>query len=298
MKRILFVGASGYGNVGDDAYVMLYRRNLGGHKIMVCNSDLPSALPDCDLVIIGGGGLLHVAHEHLDKMTWYLRQAETRGIPYGFSSVGFQYDPRVLGVSWQTEKVAVWQPWLAKAKFITVRSPKDREKMESFGAVSEYFPDLCYLMRDLIPSDLVCDPKRLVLIPGAGVFRYDANATSMPALQEACIQRFVAGWQLVGGNLQVVRMGAPVDTVIHLKRLRALYKNVPVYEAGDPKECLRLIAGAGQVLSGRYHGMLFARCAGVPCWTAPLAPWKIMSEDAHVDPGAAVGHLETIRKHL
>ena len=302
MKRVIIVGASGYGNVGDDSYAFLYRTELSHYDVLIYNSDLPEELPPHDLLVIGGGGLLHTQPGHFEKMTWYLNNARQKGIPTGFSSVGFQYDPKTLGVDWKLQAAECWKPFLEQAKFVTVRSPNDLQRAAELGIRAQYFPDLCYLMRRHIPKNLPCNHKVLVIVPGAGVFRYDPNAQSLMGLQESCTQRYVRGWLDAGGRLEVVRMGAPNDTVIHLKRLRHLYKGVPVYDEGNPKECLRRIAGAGQVISGRYHGMIFARCAGVPCYTVPLAPYKIVSEPPADTPDnmmrGAAHHLEVLRNYL
>ena len=298
MKKVLIVGASGYGNVGDDSYAMLYREELKDCEVQIRNSDLPASFPPCDLMVIGGGGLLHTQSEHFEKMSWYLRFAHQNKVPFGFSSAGFQYDPKVLGVSWVVQPSECWQPWLQLAKFVTVRSPADVQRARELGVKAQFFPDLCYLMKRHIPKELHRDCKVLVIVPGAGVFRYEPDARAVIGVQELCTRRFVQGWLDSGGRLQAVRMGAAADTVIHLKRLRAAYKDIEVYEGGDPKVCMRHIAAAAQVVSGRYHGMIFARCAGVPCWTMPLAPYKIVSEPAIADPSAAIKHIQVLRRFL
>jgi hypothetical protein len=58
--KIAFVGASGYGNVGDDTYPLVFAQQLPEHELVIYNSDLPTALPDdLALLVLGGGGILY-----------------------------------------------------------------------------------------------------------------------------------------------------------------------------------------------------------------------------------------------
>ena len=111
-KRILIAGASGYGNIGDDTYREVFKHHFGEkYDLLFCNSDLPGQqhpkFPECDAVVLGGGGLLYAFPDHFDKMVWYLKGAMRCKIPYALISVGYQFKPLGSG-KWITKPVEKW----------------------------------------------------------------------------------------------------------------------------------------------------------------------------------------------
>ncbi len=56
---INIVGASGYGNMGDEIYPLLFKKYLPEYTLVIKNSDAPRCLTDdCQFLVLGGGGLL------------------------------------------------------------------------------------------------------------------------------------------------------------------------------------------------------------------------------------------------
>ena len=99
--KIAWVGASGYGNVGDDTYPLVFAQQWPEHEWVIYNSDLPAALPeDLTLLVLGGGGILYnnpkegqadAESPHFRAMKFYMDAAIARGIPWGILSCGFQF---------------------------------------------------------------------------------------------------------------------------------------------------------------------------------------------------------------
>jgi exopolysaccharide biosynthesis predicted pyruvyltransferase EpsI len=58
------------------------------------------------------------------------------------------------------------------------------------------------------------------------------------------------------------------------------------------------IARSRFVITGRYHGMIFARIHRVPFITPVDSPYKIRMENLETDMSAAAGHFEVLRQFL
>lgn len=309
MKKVLIVGASGYGNIGDDTYRRIFQHHYGKkYDLQFCNSDLPGAVhpafPKCDAVILGGGGLLYAFPDHFDKMTWYLKGALRAKVPFAMISVGYQFKP--LGsANWITEPVKKWAPYVREASLITVRSQSDLQFTQHLGKEDNafYFPDLCYSF-----ADFACcprpekDPKRQIcIIPGAGLFQPMKQASQYVWTQQHYTLGLCRLLQELGyTGFRAVRMGAGSDDNPKVALIREFLNDphIPAVAGNDPVECLRTIAAASVVISGRYHGMVFARSVGVPVITMPAAPYKIWTEDKQLDPKQAVGHLHKLNAFL
>ncbi|WP_075089868.1 hypothetical protein [Verrucomicrobium spinosum] len=99
--KIAFVGASGYGNVGDDTYPLVFQEQFRGAELLFFNSDLPAEMPsDLDLVVLGGGGIIYnsATHDespspHFRCMQFYMDHAIASGTPWGFLSCGSSSAP-------------------------------------------------------------------------------------------------------------------------------------------------------------------------------------------------------------
>src|SRR6186713_605041 len=159
--KLAFIGASGYGNTGDDTYPLVLREQLAEHELIFHNSDLPAELPsDLDAVILGGGGLVYnsgvtpasAESHHFQCMRHYMHWAKQRGIPWGFLSCGVQLRREHEGHV--SEVLAPWIPWLREARFITLRSKACVDvvaKITGRGDIHQ-FPDLAYLFRPPSPK--------------------------------------------------------------------------------------------------------------------------------------------------
>lgn len=296
--KIAFVGASGYGNVGDDTYPLVFREHLPDHELIFFNSDLPEKIPEgIGLLIIGGGGVVHnaglesgqVESPHFIAMRHYLAWARENRVPWGFLSCGIQFSAEADGGSFDTAELQVWAPWLRDAAFITMRSPFCARIASLLGARDDarFFPDAAYLLaRGVTRAEAVPGTRQFTIVPAGSVH-----------VRHAFIQHMIApydrapGWRMVWLN-----MGAPVDAGDHFTAALSRYPGSTIVERPSPREALSCIAASDFVLTGRYHGMVFARACSVPFYVHTVAPSKIKHEDYTVDPALAIGHIDTVRE--
>lgn len=292
--KIALVGASGYGNVGDDTYPLVFREQLAEHEIIVFNSDLPGALPsDVRLLVLGGGGLLYnslmqppeAESPHFCQMKFYLERARASGVPWGFSSCGFQFEGD-QGPG-NTRALQPWAPWLREARFITLRSPACQRIAAELAERQDarFFPDAACLYAPHVRAGS-SRVKTLTIVP-AGVVKPAAPAIAHLIKPYLGMKNWLVAW---------MNMGAPRDGERHMAAARELHPGHALIPATTPRDAFRQIAASSLVITGRYHGMVFARACGVPFITLPGAPYKIEQEDFTADPAAARGHFDTLRR--
>ncbi|MDB6003028.1 MAG: hypothetical protein JWR15_15 [Prosthecobacter sp.] len=293
--KIAFVGASGYGNVGDDTYPLVFAQQLWEHEVLSYNSDLPDSLPeDLGMVVIGGGGVLHnVGAEpeggespHFGRMRFYMNAAMERGIPWGFLSCGFQF--QVQRDAAYAQALRPWVPYLQQASFITLRSRECvRIACEISGrADAVYFPDAAYLYH---PGGAITDrvPDRVTLVP-AGLVNP----------RNALINHYLRQFAASGTPVAWLGMGAPVDDGWMLEEAAQRFPESTIIAAGDPGTAFREIAASRLVITGRYHGMIFARTSRVPFITPVDVPYKMRHEDYAVPRTSAAGHFDVLRRFV
>lgn len=293
--KIAFVGASGYGNVGDDTYPLVFAQELQGHELLFCNSDLPPSLPDdLGLLVIGGGGVLHnvgadpedAESPHFRCMQFYMDAAISRGIPWGFLSCGFQFQVH------RDEAYAValkpWVPYLRQARFITLRSPACvRIAQEISGREDAAFhPDAAYLYR----------PKF------EGAAQQNDSVTIIPAglvnPRNTLMNHYLRQFAAAGTPVTWLSMGAAVDDGEMLQETARRFPTAQIIAPSHPREAFEHIARSRFVITGRYHGMIFARTSRVPFITPVDVPYKLRSEDAGVPMTDAAGHFELLRRFI
>lgn len=293
--KIAFVGASGYGNVGDDTYPLVFAQQLPGHELLFHNSDLPASFPDdIGLLVLGGGGLLYNNPQdrpegsespHFKCMKFYMDAAIKRGIPWGIVSCGFQFragQEEICEVALQP-----WVPYLRQAAFITVRSPNCRRIANELGGREDaaFFPDAAYLFSagvDAAPASGV-----VTIVPAGAI-----NARC-PQMQHYMRQFAASGVPTVW-----MSMGAPVDDDQHLEDVARRFPEAEIVARPGPHEACRRIMASRFVITGRYHGMVFARTGGVPYITAMQAPYKLMQEHHATPIAGAAGHFTVLRDFI
>ena len=286
--RIVVVGASGYGNVGDDTYPIVLQEQLPDHELLFFNSTRPERFPDdVSLVVLGGGGLIFQSDQpylraHLSYMTWYLDEAKQRGIPWGFVSCGLQLTR--LNGAYDLRPLDDWAPLLAAASFITVRSRTCARLInELIGQdKARFFPDLAYLFQPECQKTTSTE-KLLGLIPAGGVTPTNETIRSL-------IDPFLA----VGFDMYVMNMGAPADGRIHIERAADVYPAAERIPWARPHDAFRRIRQSSYVVTGRYHGMVFAQTSGIPFFRSMRAQYKLVEEDIFVDRTTAAGHITTL----
>ncbi|RBP39700.1 polysaccharide pyruvyl transferase [Roseimicrobium gellanilyticum] len=295
--KIAFVGASGYGNVGDNTYPLIYSRHLSEHELLIYNSDLPEEMPaDLDLVVMGGGGILYnnpkgedpsAPSPHFAKMEHYMKWAIGAGVPYGFSSCGFQFRPdHEAGFR---DSLKPWVPYFEQADFITLRSPKCVSLMRDLVGrdIARWYPDTGYLMPGLVDETPAQGSGGLTIVVAGRVSPSDPMS-----------KRFVEFFSSMKYETTWLSMGARVDDEAQLSFARRRYPGTKVMESLTPHEAYLQIARSKLVLTGRFHGMVFARVSGVPFYYPEVVPYKLQAEDLSVPPSHAMGHITVIREAL
>lgn len=291
--KIAFVGASGYGNVGDDTYPLVFAQQLPEHELVIYNSDLPAALPDdLALLVLGGGGILYnnpkegaadAESPHFRAMKFYLDAAIARGIPWGILSCGFQF--QINREAEYATALRPWVPYLKQAAFITLRSPNCvRIAQEISGRDdAQFFPDAAYLYQPKVEAD----QQAVTLVPAGLV-----NA------RNTLINHYMRQFAASGTPTRWLGMGAPVDDDKLLAEVAERFPQSQIIARPGPQAAFETIARSRFVITGRYHGMIFARVSRVPFITPVDSPYKIRMEDLNADISTAAGHFEVLRRFL
>jgi polysaccharide pyruvyl transferase WcaK-like protein len=145
----------------------------------------------------------------------------------------------------------------------------------------KFFPDAAYLLK----AGTTEQTHTVAIIPAGVVNAHDLF-----------IQHFLRLFDSVNLGQVWISMGSEFDDGKHMADAVKLNPRATLVRRPSPREALDRIASAKFVLSGRYHGMVFARSSGVPFFTPQDAPYKILGEDLHADPAAATGHIEALRE--
>jgi hypothetical protein len=294
--KIAFVGASGYGNVGDDTYPLVFAQQLPEHELVIYNSDLPKSLPeDLDMLVMGGGGIVYNHGEksaeatespHFRCMKFYMDEAIRRRIPWGFLSCGFQF--QFNGEESDVSRLQPWAPYLRQAHFITLRSPRCvRIAQELSGREDVVFaPDAAYLYRHETATS-VDDMRSITLVPAGLV-----NA------RNALINHYLRQFAASGMSVTWLGMGAPADNDKLLAEAAESFPQAQIIATPGPKVAFETIARSRFVITGRYHGMVFARTSHVPFITPVDAPYKIRMENLDECISSAETHFEVLRRYI
>ncbi len=294
--KIAVVGASGYGNVGDNTYPVVLSRHLPEHELIFFNSDIPPRMPfGLGLVVLGGGGLLYNNPEgpdlsepspHFCQMRFYMDWAMSRRVPWGIFSCGFQF--RRGTEERPAEVLAPWAPYLRQARFITLRSHACvRTARELSGREDiQFHPDAGYLLRPLEPP---LPPER--------------NMLTIVMAGQACpgdlfTERMIRNCKSMGYEIVWMSMGSPADDAYNLDVIRRDHPGERIIEQPTPDEAFAQLARSRMVITGRYHGMIFARSSGVPFWFPEDVPYKLLQEDFRAAPELALGHIRTLRQTI
>lgn len=294
--KIAFVGASGYGNVGDDTYPLVFTQQLPEHELVIYNSDLPKSLPeDLDMLVMGGGGIVYnhgkesdeaMESPHFRCMKFYMDEAIQRRIPWGFISCGFQF--QFNGEENDLSRLRPWAPYLQQAHFVTLRSPRCVCIAQELSGREDvvFAPDAAYLYRPEIATS-VDDMRSITLVPAGLV-----NA------RNALINHYLGQFAASGMSVTWLGMGAPADDHELLTEAAKRLPQSQIIASPGPQVAFETIARSRFVITGRYHGMVFARTSRVPFITPVDAPYKIRMENLEESISAAATHFEVLRRYL
>lgn len=286
--KIAIVGASGYGNMGDDTYPLVFREYFPDHELLFFNSDLPTSLPDdLAMLVMGGGGLIYNSPRlpaHFRYMQFYMDAARERRIPWGFTGCGLQLRPESDG--YDIPALEPWIEYLREADFLTVRSARCVQIISELTGHERavYYPDMGYLF-DPIDARTQARQNRVTLVP-AGNMNTNNKA----------VRHLIEPFLSVGYELVIMGMGADCDDNIHLDRAREAYPAAEIIRPGQPVVALTAIAQSRYVITGRYHGMVFSRLAGVPFYVPADGSYKVREENLHSDTTDAIGHIRVLQE--
>lgn len=289
-KRVALIGAWGYGNVGDDAYPLVWRRYFPDVEFILLNSDIPTSIPSADLYLFGGGGIVFDnGTAHFEYMATYVTHAKKVGKPYGFLSVGVQARVNLTdNMSWYLdEALARWAPLLVDAALVTVRDTTSLLEMQKRGVSVEWFPDLCYLSEGLRESL----DHLITIIPGPGV-----------AMEFIDFREKLEAYMVEFPSLPLVVMNTGAEESDYMvDEVTRTYPSMASFKARHttPQMAQNVIRCSQYVFTGRYHGLIFARAAHKNFWKPRVvSPLKMIAEDTQSDMTLAYGHVAALSAFL
>jgi polysaccharide pyruvyl transferase WcaK-like protein len=281
--NIAFVGASGYGNIGDETYPIVFRKYIKEHNLVFLNSDIKEdSMEDVDLLVMGGGGILYCNEtHHFQYMQWYMDKAMAKNIPICFISCGIQ---RFNGY---TKFLKLWKPYFDYASVITMRSRCGAELIKSATQNKRvyYYPDLCYLFKT--DSKIERDPEHVIIIP----------ARSMVATKEGVADK-ISSWEET--RYSILNFGSKIDDKVTLKKIKGFTDvlcNCEVHDHLTPEENYDIIKSANGMLTGRYHGIVFAISSGMPRFSVHYIKegFKFENEDKFQVVSCAKNHIDVLK---
>lgn len=288
--KILFCGATGYGNVGDEAYKLIFQEHLKGHELYF-NSPYPDLdmVDMCDFLVVGGGGLIY-GHtpEHFKYFQMYMDRAIETGKPYAFISVGCQVlipylkmlkkldDTRIISA-----EIECWKPYFDRASVITVRAKYGCDAIKRLTNTPVFvYPDLVYLLK---PVDYHLTPpiKNLIIID-------DTVLENIKEFKE----------YLNEPRTYVVTFSPENnDTLFKFRGEITPHTNLYDRKNLSPQEALRLVVDSENVITCRYHGLVMANSYDKPVKVV-ACNLKTYSEVKPQNKLDAIGHINKLKEVL
>lgn len=283
--KILFTGASGYGNLGDDMYKIVFSEQL--KKLLpearcIFDSPYPDTrmIQSCDLVVIGGGGLIYNnGTQHFQYMSMYLESAIKNKVPIAFASCGVQFADYKHGITKpkdMKENLSVWKKYFDRAEFISVRSEFCKEAIQNVTENKNVFyaPDLGYL---LSAEDYSISMKNSVLfLPTAS----SVNGQNY--------KRYYSKFVSLKDNIYFAAMSRDDYSVVENQaKSISTYENYGARKFLSPREICAMIRDAKIVVTSRYHGLIFGRAMG-----------KIVGKDLFITDGRYKSLVEDVNSDI
>lgn len=302
--RILFAGASGFGNLGDDAYRLAFDELINPHHELRFDSPYPDpkAVEWCDVLVIGGGGLVYCNNTaHFEYMSQYLGRAKELGKPWCFSSVGVQLvgaDLTREQCMEQATQIEPWAPWLEGAQLLTVRSGLDRALIERVAPLAHpvVFPDICYAIkprsqrargnRKLRGRLRLVSDRAYVAIPTKSSMQTGAFHALYEAAQEDDAPFYVVAMARVDE-----------DAVSDLRESLELQQGLHTFTNLSAENLIHgVLPYAQRVVTGRFHGKVLATAAGVSEIRSVDRRIKSRFEDEWHDPVSGWRHAAMLNR--
>lgn len=261
-KKILFCGASGYGNIGDDSYRQLFSEYLSNDFELYFDSPYPNTnyIPEMDIVVIGGGGVIYCNQTaHFEYMKLYMDAAIKYKKPLCFLSCGVQLTGFKKEKFTNNEEIVYhgklqlkpWESYFKVAKLLTVRSELDAKIIKSVCPEANvfYLPDLVHLIKPT-PYHLI-EKDAWVFIPTpSGHNLLDMQRYFLEAKQKK-IRAYTVCFS--AEDLRTVEiMGTELNSAGHF----AYRVNL------NPNEAAGILRDASKIITNRYHGAIVARAVG------------------------------------
>ncbi len=316
-NKVLIISCYGYGNMGDNMYAEVFTKYLSDcevvkisdHSIFVnSNKEILRKAPlnnyPFDFLIIGGGGLI-TSKKLKDSlnMPYYINDAKKRNKPLFIVSCGIQGPI----TNFKTD-FAPWKDAMNYAKFITVRSKKDKELLSKIVETSKvhYFRDLGYIFphtlgtidkkssktTTLIIAGPVHDnndiikkavSKKNVIIMNIGSLKDDDNNKRMLKMDfkntTNVVKYYGAGKSPEFTNDELLMIGQ--NEMEHILKTNSDLNGVNPSDLTLSK-VINIIINSEIVYTGRYHGMIFSRSLGIPYDTLGMDTNKIKWEESMV----------------
>ena len=265
-KKILIVGASGYGNLGDDGYKYLFDKYLSKEFEVYFNSPYPDLklVDECDYLVVGGGGLIYSNPKtaHFQYMQLYMDRAIQQGKPFSFISCGVQptkvtvKQNHTIMIQEIAKEIAQWKPYIKNADIITVRSLTDKKVILALepNARVKCAPDLCYLLK---PVDYHLTASNSAIFILTKVSKR-LNRKLFDMYWTTLAKKYNDNRYVVAFARDDEDITAWMSQEINPNGNAGQRINV------TPTEAVSILKDAKEVVTARYHGRVFARCAGVP----------------------------------
>ncbi|WP_374675007.1 polysaccharide pyruvyl transferase family protein [Ideonella sp.] len=270
--RVLVVGASGMGNVGDDqlSFVlaeMLRRRAKA--RVWWSHSDVaPGHLSRFDAVVVGGGGLVYASRDgrnETQNLANYLKfgpMCEAAGLPVALIGVSDQDHAGGIFRDAVTEEFA--RTCLARFGPSTTRDPASAELLQRLGLAQVWTgPDLLFAwvqrarkaVRPTLPQ-----PVRVAL--AGELFGSPALAA---ALQDPTGPLAAA---VAGRSVDLLMLSD--DDVVHARRASPLLERMSATPSVQDlrglafEPLVHAVSSYGGLVTTRFHGLVMAMLCGVP----------------------------------
>lgn len=316
-KKVLCIGNYDYGNIGDEVYKLVIDKYLDSAFKRVFISDTfrinkdkkyiemssPQEDYDFDILIIGGGGIIkdYGTTEGCSKnsIAYYIERAISAKKPYFFVSCGLQTsisDPTVE----QTKNIlGNTLGYLQKASYIWVRSIKDlmllNQAVPDIYHKIDALPDLGYLYPKMIDATVSKKNKKYITLLQTGSASVeneyvrdllsgkpekDLIVINMGGSENPTQSKDFKEYNLFSQKVKEyfpkakVFMGDSISK--ELKDFRYAKDNTRESDI-SPEKVVEYISKSNLVITGRYHGYVFAKSLGIDV-EAPISTYKIISE--------------------
>lgn len=167
---ILFLGCyinniNSYINIGDSMYRDVFKYYFKNYKTdfihthqLSHSNNYDNILKKCDLVVLGGGGILYDRNDMFYQMNIIYEKLKKYKKKYCFISIGLQfkgYHMNPLDNKLNETYIKI----IEDAELITVRSNYDLDIVKQYNANSYYYPDLIYNILDIKMINKIESPK-------------------------------------------------------------------------------------------------------------------------------------------